>query len=225
MATPATAAAKGSSRRDRILDSLQTRIVDGEYPAGTRLTQPQLAREYGVSQGAIRECLIELKARGLVQLRQNLGASVLGLDVDRVRQLLELREALEGMAARLCCQHASRAQLAPLRLLAQRQYELAQAGDETAMRACDREFHTRLVHACGNRILAQCMEDLGVQVRRLRLSRDQKEVRDEHLRLLDAIEGNRPDEAEAGVRTHLRATQSVLAQEVAAGHIVPRPER
>jgi len=87
--------------RDRIRDALVTRILDGTYPAGMRLKELTLAREFGVSQAPIREALRELEGSGLVKNERYRGTRVCGADYREIRESYELRGLMEERALQL----------------------------------------------------------------------------------------------------------------------------
>src|ERR1700734_3507995 len=88
-------APKGKCTRRRIRDALVARILDGTYPAGTRLKELTLAREFNVSQSPIREALRELEGTGLVTSERYRGTRVRGADSVEMRESYELRLMME----------------------------------------------------------------------------------------------------------------------------------
>src|SRR5919107_5440351 len=104
----ASSSTHSTTARTRVREDVRRLILSGELKPGTRLTQQQLAKRFGVAQSVIRESLLELQFSGLVESVDNLGIFVSDLDTDMLLQAYEVREMLEGMAARLCCERASR---------------------------------------------------------------------------------------------------------------------
>lgn len=213
---------EGKTSRHRIRDGLRELILGGTYPPGAKLPQIQLARHFGVSQSVIRESLLELKSCGLVEAVDNLGVFVSNLDASRVIEAYQIREVLEGMAARLCCRRAARADIEELKTMARRMYDLAVKGEKDSMAGLDREFHHRLIRISRNEMLEQLTESYRVLGKILRVDRNAKTVRDEHLAILRAIEADRPDEAERRMREHIKAAEKVIAKQVARGTFVPK---
>ena len=80
---------------------LRTRILSGLYVGGDRINPTRIAEELGISRMPVREALRQLDAEGLVTIRPNRGAIVTVLTAVDVRELFEIRAALEGMAGRL----------------------------------------------------------------------------------------------------------------------------
>ncbi len=94
-------ASSGKCTRRRIRDVLVARILDGTYPAGTRLKELVLAREFDVSQAPIREALRELEGSGLVTSERYHGTRVRGADYRELRESYELRLMMEERALEL----------------------------------------------------------------------------------------------------------------------------
>ena len=103
---------------DRLAAAIQSRVLSGEFPSGTRLRQETLAEEFGVSRTPVREALRKLQAGGLVSVEPNRGAVVRGPSPREVREAYEVRAELEGLAAELA---ATRIRDAELRRLHQAQ--------------------------------------------------------------------------------------------------------
>jgi DNA-binding GntR family transcriptional regulator len=95
----------------RICDFLRSRIIANELTFGTKLTEDSLAKELGVSRTPIREAFSRLAQEGLVTVSPGRGAFVATLSFADMVHLLEIREALEGMAARLATNHISKTDL------------------------------------------------------------------------------------------------------------------
>src|SRR5436853_4251947 len=97
----AEAATERRALVDKLASDLQQRVLNGEFPTGTRLRQSALAAEFGVSRTPIREALRKLQAGGLVELQPHRGALVRGLSSREIRQAYEVRAELEALAAEL----------------------------------------------------------------------------------------------------------------------------
>ena len=86
---------------------LRSRIHSGHYAGGDRINPTRVAEELGISRMPVREALRQLDAEGLVTIRPNRGAIVTVLTASDVRELFEIRAALEGMAGRLAVPYLS----------------------------------------------------------------------------------------------------------------------
>lgn len=136
--------------RDRIRDVLVARILDGTYPAGTRLKELALAREFDVSQAPIRETLRELEGSGLVTSERYRGTRVRGADYLELREFYDLRLVMEERALELAAPF-SRELIAELARRARVMASAAQTKDLERYIDEALGFHRRLVEASGNR--------------------------------------------------------------------------
>jgi DNA-binding GntR family transcriptional regulator len=199
---------------------LSEAIIQGEIPLGSKLSEPVLARQYGVSRGPLREALNRLQERRLVERVPRLGARVVTLSADTFRQIYGVREALEGMAARGAALAMREEDLARLHaILARQEASIATTGDDApnALGAMDQDFHVAIARAAGNALLDGLL--CGELYQQLRLYRSQlrkvagrgRRAVVEHRRILDAIADRDPDMAEWQMRRHVTASYAALA--------------
>jgi len=201
--------------RHQVREEIQRRILSGETQPGERLIQQNLAKELGVAQGTVRESLIELQWLGLVESVDRLGVFVGKLDAARLSEAYQVREFLEGLAARLACDHVSRADVVGLRRIAEQTWQLAQEEKYDEMGAADRSFHLKIVNLSGNGILVRLTEGYRTLGMAVRASRDPRIIHEEHLLIVEAIESNNPDGAEQLARAHVRQARINIEQQAA----------
>ena len=89
------------------LEQLREAIILGELPAGTPLRLDELARSLGMSISPIREAVRQLEALGLAKHVPHQGARVLDFDIDELRDLFQVRLALESLAVRRAAERFS----------------------------------------------------------------------------------------------------------------------
>ena len=213
-----------TTRRHGIRQAIQQMVLEGELKSGQKLVQRDLASQFGVAQGMVREALLELVGCGLVEMIDNQGIFVRRLDNEAMVEALQVREMHETLAVRLCCRRTTREDLDQLRVLAERMYVLGQEGEEAGsseMGWLDREFHCRLLELSGNELLVRLADAYLILGKAVRMGRDAKEVYEEHLALLDAIEAGQVDEAERLVREHIRSAEVSLSDRMARGDNMP----
>ena len=168
-------------------------------------------------QSVVRESLLELQFCGLVEAVDNLGMFVRELDFRTLLAAYEIREMFEGLAARLCCQRASRADMRDLVDLANRTYDLARQEKLAEMSESDRQFHYRMLQASQNPLLARLTEGYRLLGLFVRANRPPRLVRDEHLEIVAAIEANRAADAERLARRHVQAARQAIERQLADG--------
>lgn len=149
-------------------------VAAGRLPPGHQIVPEELAAQLGVSRPVIREALRVLQAKGMLIARPRLGTRVrpaehwnlLDRDVigwrvhgpDRdvqLRELLDLRLAIEPSAAGNGCAAASEEDVAQLLGHCERMEQATRRGDLKLFTAADIDFHTRLLHASGNMLYRQ----------------------------------------------------------------------
>ena len=202
-----TSVLRRPTQRQRVRDALKRMILRGRFRPGQKLAQHILAARFGVSQGVVREALLELRELGLVQPVGKSGLSVSRLGFVTLMEAFDVREAMEGMIARLCSQRASRDEARELIAMAHDIHALAVAGRRKAKLELDKGLHTRLLQMCGNAMFQRLAEQYLVMNTLLRVRRDFEVVRDEHLASARAIVAGQADQAEAAVRLHVRNTK------------------
>jgi DNA-binding GntR family transcriptional regulator len=200
---------------DRLYSEMRRAIVEGEMAPGSKLSEPELARRYGVSRGPLREALRRLEARNLVELKANVGARVVHLSLPQLLEIYLVREALEGLAARLAAERMDRTEIAELRaLLEDHQDQMVQEGGWAYFqKEGDLDFHYRIVQGSGNsRLIRLLCNDLYHLVRMYRCqfgmaSPRAKPAYSEHLLIVDAIAARDAEQAEMLMRCHVRASR------------------
>ena len=208
--------------RHQVREEIQRRILAGESQPGERLTQQSLAKELGVAQGTVRESLLELQWLGLVESIDPRGVFVQKLDAAHICEAYQVREFLEGLSARLACEHASRADITSLRKMADHIWELSGQKREEEMGAADRAFHLQIMTLSRNKVLLRLAEGYRVLGMAVRASRDPRQVYEEHLQIVDAIDKNTPDEAERLMRHHVADARRMIEQQAAKHEFAPK---
>lgn len=217
---------------DRVFLRMRQAIVEGGMPPGSKISEPELSRAYGVSRGALREAIGRLEACGLVARRANIGARVVALSSEQLLEIYHVREALEGMAARLAAIHMGEAAISDLRrLLDQHREQIQQEPDQAYFQQeGDLDFHYRIVKGSGNsRLIELLCNDLYHLVRLYRYqfgmpSRRGPQAFTEHEHLVDAIERHDGELAELLMRHHIRASRENVERLLArAEHNQGRP--
>jgi len=200
---------------DRVFDDLQRAIVEGGIAAGSKISEPELAKTYGVSRSTLREAIGRLEACGLVIRKPNVGARVVTLSTEQLLEITQIREPLEGTACRLAAQAMSQAEIDELRqlLVLHMENEALQEGRAYYQKEGDMDFHFRIVKGSGNSKLIELLcEDLYPLVRMYRYqfgmpsSRASKAF-DEHSRIIDAIEERDGELAEYLMRRHIKVSR------------------
>ena len=195
---------------DAVYEVLRRSILDGELPPGHRLRSDVLANELKVSRTPVREALRKLETEGLVDASRS-GLVVRQSSEEDLVEIFYLREALEGMAARLAAENATRAEIDELQALFEDMEAVAARGDIALVRKLTGEFHLLVCRASHNKRLIQSLQGLLDHVRQAQSSTlympgRPADALKEHRALLRAIEKRDPDLAETLARQHRRKT-------------------
>jgi DNA-binding GntR family transcriptional regulator len=224
MADPALDTASQDSRTlaDRVFARLQDDIVLGVLKPGTKLGETELAARYGVSRGPLREAIRRLESRKLLERIPHVGTRVASLEATDLIEIYRVREALEGLAARLAAENMTDAEVAGLwELLAlHEQQQDLQEDIAYFQHAGDLDFHYRIIQGSHNRTLIDLL--IGEIYHRVRMYRYQfsmtanrpKKALGEHRRIVEAIEAHDGEMAELLMRRHIsRAREYLEAQQ------------
>jgi DNA-binding GntR family transcriptional regulator len=99
---------------EQIAAQLASRITAGAYAPGQRIMEQALAAEFGVSRGPVRDALRLLEKDGLVTILARRGAQVTKLSIQEVREIFDIRVALNGLRDRGIAEDPERSKLLPL---------------------------------------------------------------------------------------------------------------
>lgn len=117
--------------REKAFQTLKGAILQGDLQRGERLSEARLIREFSIGRTPLREALNRLEQEGLVVSQPNSGYSVANLDVDKVCELLVVREGLDAMAAEIATETATDAELQALSRVMEDIYALDRAHERT----------------------------------------------------------------------------------------------
>ncbi|QNP73312.1 GntR family transcriptional regulator [Streptomyces roseirectus] len=199
--------------RERVLATLRQDIIAGRLAPGDRLVERELAERFGVSRVPVREAVRALVAEGFVHFASARRAVVRRLTPDDVRELFELREALEVYAAGLAASRATPEALAELRALLDEAATATKEADAEAITDVNTRFHDRILALAGNSLLSSVMEPVDGRLRWLtRQNEDWTQLLAEHQDLYDAIASGAPAEARAHALTHVRTNYRSTAR-------------
>ena len=186
--------------RDVVFHTLRQAILKGELKPGERLMEIQLANKLGVSRTPIREAIRKLELEGLVLMIPRKGAEVAEITEKNLRDVLEVREALEQLAVQLACEQITKAQIRELKEAADKFRDILTSGNITEIAEADEHFHDLINLATGNQKLIQILNNLREQMYRYRveyLKNDAvfPQLLEEHESLIRAIEKRQKDRA------------------------------
>jgi DNA-binding GntR family transcriptional regulator len=207
-------------RPKRLVDVVHRRIhaaiLDGRYVGGQQLSVPDLSRQLDVSRGSVREAILQLVAEGLAEERPRRGVVVARIGPEEIRQIHQIREVLEGQAARLSAELGSADLCDQLDAVLQRHSRAIDAASAVEYAETDAHFHRLLAASCGNPMLETLIERLHTQMQialdRVAEAAQHRCLGHEELRAVaDAVRARDGDAAERAMRAHIGRTRQAVA--------------
>lgn len=194
--------------RDVVFNTIRQAILNGELEPGERLMEKQLADRMGVSRTPIREAIRKLELEGLVVMVARKGAEVARITEKDLKEVLEVRCALEELAVKIACERMSEKNLARL---IKTMEEFKNAVNKKSVEKIiekDVEFHDIIFEATENEKLIQILNNLREQfyryrVEHIRKSKDHTDLLKEHEDIVKAITEREPMKAMESIRTHI----------------------
>jgi DNA-binding GntR family transcriptional regulator len=203
--------AKNSSLSHRVTNDLRRDIVAGAIAPGAWLKTDELAARYAVSANPVREALWRLQGEGFVVANPNQGARVRTVDDDFIRNVFEIREAIEPIFVRRFCQRATPGNLDGLRDAAAAFADVAvrQPSDFEALEAANRDFHAIILQGEFNIPAIETMERYAgiINATRAKLPITLSRLRQraaQHREIVDAIAAGDANRAARAAIEHVR---------------------
>lgn len=213
-----------SGRHDRrkvtdwVYEEVRQAIIELRLKPGEPLREATMAEQLGVSKTPVREALARLEQEGLVETTSFKGAVVSGYSREDLQEIYELRELLEGAAARAAATSASDDTLTRLAALVAESRGLHAKEDLEGLAALLGAFDLVIYEQVANERIRALIENLKAHLARIgRLTEEipgrVKASVEEHAAIVEAIAARDADEAERSMRIHIR---SVLADQLEA---------
>lgn len=216
---------RARSGRGKLARSVSTRLVRdlvaGEFEPGTRISEPVLAARLGVSRAPIREALVELELRGLVEFDPTGHTRVPVLSSRDIEEIHLVRRMIDPVAASLAARHAGPDAFAALEANIAATRSARTLADVSRL---DADFHDHIVKAAGNRRLLLCWNVLRDQVRlwiaqmHLRHQAVTRRTRQEtvaaHRELLEVIRSGDPARAADAAARHVAGWIELFPEDV-----------
>ena len=199
-----------TSLREFVQYWLKDAIRKKHYPPGSRIRESDIATRLNVSRTPVREAFGRLQADGLLIINPWRGAQVAELDRKQVVELYAMRRALEGTAAMLAAQHASKAEVDLL-------FDLLNKNEikkDDALKQADinRKFHQALYGAAHNRYLLKTLNALSDSLSLLKsttyeITGRAAAAQSQHFDIASAIKKQDPSAAELAARRHIESAE------------------
>ena len=200
---------------ERVYAAIHAAVQEHRLEPGVKLKEVELTEMFQVSRASVRTALQRLAHKGILQLAPNRGASVARPSTEECRQILESRLAIEGMVIEVLARAPAPAVVKALRAHVRAQERAFKAGDFAEGHRLAIGFHRLLAQHCGNRVLAQLLDDLLSRMPLIVLAHGARRPSGEathadHIDLVEAIAGGDVARGRRILKLHLQALQDEL---------------
>lgn len=201
--------------REIVFVELKKAIFEGRIKKGERLVENTIAEKMEVSRTPVREALRQLEAEGLVDNIPRRGAIVKGITLKDAEEIYDLREALEGLMARLACRNRTEDDIDNLRHVLKLMEEAMQRKDYKEYVELHKDFNNIILNSTRNKKLKAIMNNIYEQLTSLRSISLYHEDRrflalEEHKQIVDTIEKRHEIEAETIAKNHVKKARKAF---------------
>lgn len=211
---------------DKVFQQLQHDIVEGAIPAGSKISEPGLAKRFEISRSTLREALNRLEKCQLIERKPNVGSRVVQCTIEGLLELYITREALEGMACRQAAQNMSDDEIAHMQDMLKVHAQTQELKDGTAyyQEEGNLDFHYKVILGSHNKQLIDLI--CGQLYHLVRMYRCQfgmhspraSRAFEEHANIIHAIAQRDGELAEMLMRKHIAASRKNIEHKIAQGN-------
>lgn len=202
---------------DAVYQRLQAEIFNGDLPPGTRLSVPALAQQLNVSRSPVREAVQRLCQERLTYEEPHRGAVIAQIGPRELATLYEVREVLEGLVSRLAVENSGRRLVKRLSDVMAEHESVVEEGDVGRHMETDARFHALVRQGAGNseatRILDGIQTRVQLAMRTTAITAGPHRALEDHRKILAAIRGGDPNEAERAARAHIARLRRALLEQ------------
>ena len=178
-------------------------------------TMLKLANEMGVSRTPVREAIRKLEQEGLVTLTARKGAEVAPINAKDLKEVLEIRKALEGLACQLACQKANQEDIEVLWAMNEEIRQAIEENDYERTARLDSRFHDLICMLSGNNQLFQMLGRLKEHIYRYRLEyitdvKNKNIIIEEHERILTDLEKKNEKAIRKDIEHHIEVQEKYI---------------
>lgn len=205
--------------RDVVFNTLRKAILTGELKPGERLMEIHLANKLGVSRTPIREAIRKLELEGLVTMIPRRGAEVAQITEKSLKDVLEVRRALDALCAELACERITDEEMVHLKEACAQFEKATRQKDVTVIAKADVALHDIIVAATGNQRLVQLVNNLAEQMYRYRFeyikdkSQHEKLI-EEHRIIYESILNKNCEAAARAAKLHIDNQESSIIKQI-----------
>lgn len=214
---------KSDGLADQAYKVIRDAILNKSLAPGSRLSIPEISRQLDISRSPVREAIARIEYEGLAESVSHRGAVVVEIGLDELTTVYDVREVLEGLAARLATRAADATLIDDLEQNWEAHLNAVESDDVEQHMKLDSAFHRRIRDASGNHRLSENLRQLQGQIRVAMTTTFARRggmhaALAEHRALIDAIQGGDPTVAENIAREHITRLRESLHDAALADH-------
>ena len=208
---------------DKVFQRMLHAIVEGHIPAGSKISEPELAKQYQISRSTLREALNRLEKCHLIERKPNVGSKVVECSIEGLLEIYVVRESLEGMACRQAAIYMTDQEINEMKDMLTQHASMQALKEGTAyyQEEGDLDFHYKVILGSHNQQLINIL--CGQLYHLVRMYRCQfgmnspraSKAFDEHSRIIDAIADRDGELAEILMRRHIAASRKNIENKIA----------
>ena len=190
---------------------LKEAIIKGFLEPGTKLLESKIAEEMHVSRTPVREAMQKLVAEGFVKTTPNQTMVVTEVSLEDVKEVLQIRGVLEGLAASIAAKKINRQEIDELEKIVTQMSLYIIKKDLLSYCKVDDEFHDLILNICGNKWIIQIRDNLGNFIYRFRIKSLSVLGRlkcslEEHRAIMESLKERNSEEADRLSKIHMENT-------------------
>jgi DNA-binding GntR family transcriptional regulator len=208
---------------DKVFQRMLHAIVEGHIPAGSKISEPELAKQYQISRSTLREALNRLEKCHLIERKPNVGSKVVECSIEGLLEIYVVRESLEGMACRQAALYMTDQEISEMKDMLTQHASMQSLKEGTAyyQEEGDLDFHYKVILGSHNQQLINIL--CGQLYHLVRMYRCQfgmnspraSKAFDEHSRIIEAIADRDGELAEILMRRHIAASRKNIENKIA----------
>jgi len=211
---------KQSTLSEGVFQNLKEEIVLGNIPQGQKISEVNLATRFNISRGPLREALRQLESINLIERTPHSGSKVISLTYSKIRELYQIREAMEGYATRLASVAMTQSDIDGLyRLLDQHNEQIQSSGDHIYIQEeGNLDFHYYIYSKCNNQWLFDYIDNKLYQLLRMcrqhtaKISSRADLGLIEHTAIVNAISNRDAEFSEILMRRHINGAWKIIKE-------------
>ena len=201
---------------NKVYAAIKEMVTNHRFQPGARLNVERISKELEVSRTPVWEAVRRLQQEGLLQNIPYRGVFMVEMTLERALELYQVREALEGLAARLAALYANEKILDKMGEILENQIKVVEKGDLLGYSRTDFDFHSLIHKMSRNAVLQEMLESLKTKMQPITV-----EVRhllqrlyEDHLEIIDVLRAKDPEKSEKVLRRHNRVVQTQIQKEI-----------